>query len=69
LQICVLLVAVPTGGYFWGLNGVVAGLVPGAFVSTAWMLWVSLGGYGRDRIAAEHTSNQLRQVMGDAADI
>jgi O-antigen/teichoic acid export membrane protein len=68
LQICVLLVAVPTGGYFWGLNGVVAGLVPGALVSTAWMLWVSLDVYSKGRITAERTSSQLGQVMGDPAD-
>ncbi|MFL9960026.1 oligosaccharide flippase family protein [Paraburkholderia sediminicola] len=66
-QICVLLVAVPTGGYCWGLNGVIAGLVPGAFVSTAWMLWASFRPYKAAR-GIELGQSQMTHPVGDATD-
>ena len=66
-QICALVIAVPAGGYFWGLEGVIAGLIPGAFLSTAWMLLASLKPF---QTAADSNSapNPIGHTFGEVAD-
>ena len=66
-QICVLLVAVPVGGYLGGLNGVVIGLIPGALVSTAWMLFASLKPY-ETAGGADVRPTRMSQALGKVAD-
>lgn len=70
MQICVLIVAVPMGGYGWGLSGVVAGLIPGAFASTAWMLWACLRPYKASQTAdpGSGLAPMHHGVVGDPAD-
>jgi PST family polysaccharide transporter len=66
-QIGALVIAVPVGGYFWGLNGVIAGLVPGAFLSTAWMLLGSLKPF--HTAADSHAApNPIGHAFGEVAD-
>ncbi|SAL86426.1 polysaccharide biosynthesis protein [Caballeronia arvi] len=64
-QGCVLLVAIPLGGYYWQLNGVVAALVPGAFVSMVWMLF---GCFRRCNIVVEsaYEPRHGSEVVSDA---